>query len=80
MRADASEKRAEETRKELCELNETVDLLREASQGYRVVRHPFLDTYKRSRLHLRSKALIDRVNAMNKTVHGGCGHRCSHVY
>jgi hypothetical protein len=75
-----SEKRAEDTRKELRELTKTVDLLREASQGYDVVRNQFLDTFKKNRLHFRSKALNERIDEMNKSVHGGDAATDAHQY
>ena len=43
---DALEKDAAETKKELAALSQTVDLLKEASDGYRVVRNRFLDTFR----------------------------------
>ena len=66
-RADASDKRTEDIQKELADLSKIVDTLRQASNGYRIVRNRFLETFKRTVLPM--KGLTNKINVMNKMVH-----------
>jgi flagellar capping protein FliD len=69
IRADASDRRAEEVQGELDQLTDMVDALRESSKGYHVVRNRFLDSFKKNRLNIKSKQLKDKIISMNKTIH-----------
>jgi hypothetical protein len=51
-----------------------VDELREASHGYHLIRHRFLDTFIRDHQRFKSKALNGTILEMNKVVHGGDAH------
>ena len=64
--AAASDRRVE-VQRELVELTDTVDALRESSKGYQVVRNRFLDKFKKNRLNVKLKQLNDKVFAMNES-------------
>lgn len=51
-------------------LVQDIEYLREASIGYRTLRHRFIDTYKRDQLGLQSREIQESIRVGNRVAHG----------